>query len=593
MSIAKQEFTNAGRAMLGRAQNGEHLTISKIVVGSGSASQPSDLWPLTALVAQEMNCTITTKRDYGNGTLLVEGSLRSDTAPHAFFLKEVGVMAHLGTEADQLYSVANCFAEPPDYIDPASPTIQVFKIKLIIDRIPTANVIVQIGPSEAVTGENQLTDAQGPGVYKETLGNVLHFKRLIAGTRIVLTEDPNSDSITIGIKTLLQNLDLYVPTTYPGIPDPTKLFPTIQAALDSVADVVIPPDKFVTIHVWKGQLAHSVAINVTHPNASQIKIIGQDVIAVAVTGAITVSGTIPNLDMVLNVASIAEIHVNDVVYLHDAPHGQLEVCGVVMSTRPTPTPNITVRFKVITLAPPTIAAQPLTKLLIFPSQLVGSCPDSTYLFNCVTGIGQIKNFGLRSTNTQANGILLGNNGALENVVVCNFYQGIGTNNGKTDLYPVCAANGCTLGISAGPQAGFAVQAPTLWKRMSWSGCSTYGMWLVSGSYIGGSGTGTYILSNATGIRSDDAGFFGNSNYPGTTGGLVCVLNDNGLVASILGVIQCSLTALNQVYGNTTWDCIADRGAQIRIVHNTNVSGRYSPANQVLGPSGGYVDILTP
>jgi len=604
MSLSKQEFTDAGRAMLGRAQNGEHLTISKIVVGSGSATQPSDLWPLTALIAQEMNVIISATRDYGQGTLLVEGSLRSDQAPHAFDLKEVGVMAHIGAEADRLYSVANAFADPPDHIDPAAPTIQVFKIKLIIDRIPSASLVVNIGPSENVLGQNQLTDAEGPGVYKDAVGNVLRFKRLIAGPRITLEEDENEDSITIGVKVVARDLDLYVPLNYPGITDPAVLFPTIQDALDSVADLIIPADRTVTVHVYSGHFTQATPINVTHPNASQIKIVGLDVVALAVTGSVAVSGTLPNVSVVLNVPTLNGIAVNDVVYLHDAPTPLLEAVGVVTATRPTPSPNITVKFTCLNVMPATANALATTKLLLFPTQIISTCPQDSTTFNLATGLGLLKNFGIRApTPGVANGLTYRGNGDIENVALTGFQYGLGSQNGDIRLFAVVAAANCTIGITAGPAGSFAVQPPTLWKRMSWSGCSVYGIWLVAGAYTGGSGTYTYVCCNETGIRSDDQGFFGNSNAPATTGGIVVAGNDQGLVAAILGVIQTSLAATNGVANNVTWDCVVQAGAQISIVHNVNATGKYNNGdgintppghgNRVLGPSGGYINIQTP
>jgi hypothetical protein len=605
MSLSKQEFTDSGRSMLGRAQNGERLTISKIVVGSGSATQPSDLWPRTTLIAQEMNVVISTRRDYGQGTLLVEGSLRSDQAPHAFDLREVGVMAHIGTEADRLYSVANVFAEAPDHIDPANATIQVFKIKLIVDRIPTASLVVQIGPSENVTGENIGLDTTGPGPYKEALGNVLRFKRIRQGSRMEIYEEPGGDVIYIGAAVLHNDLDLYVPANYPGITDPNVLFPTIQAALDSVAALTIPPDKFVTVHVYSGQFTYAAPITLQHPNASQIKIVGLDVVALAVTGSVAVSGTLPNISLVLNVPSATLVHVNDVVYLHDAPHPLAEACGVVTAKRDTPTPQVTVRFTLLNVAPTTLNALATTKLLVFPTQIISTIGGTgATLFDLKTGLGLLKNFGLRAATVgTAEAVGFAGNGAVENVAVANFYIGIGSGNGEVKLFPVVAVNGCALGISAGPVGSFAVQAPTFWKRVSYSGCSTYGIWLVAGAYTGGSGTSTYVCCNETGIRSDTQGFFGNSNFPDTTGGIVVAANNNGLVAAILGVIHTALSALNSVANNVAADCVVGAGSQIHIVHNVNDTGKYNNGdgvvtppghnNRVLGPSGGYIDIGTP
>lgn len=275
MALAKQEFTNAGRSMLGRAQNGEVLTITKIVVGQGSAVVPSDLWPLTALIDYVMDVDISVKRDYGDGKLLVEGSFRSDEAPSAFFLHEVGVMAHIGAESDSLYSVANVLLDPPDYIDPAAPTIQAFKIKLVIDRIPTGDLVVQIGPSENVLGENIGADTVGPGVFKEAIGNVLYFKRLVEGDGIRLTQDVDEETITVATRQLTTNVDLYVPEDHPGAPNPDVAFPTIQEAHDYLLQFRIPADKTATIHVYSGTFTVAVAIKFNHPDSKQITVKGE------------------------------------------------------------------------------------------------------------------------------------------------------------------------------------------------------------------------------------------------------------------------------------------------------------------------------
>lgn len=272
MSLSQQEFTNVGRAMLGRAQNGEVLHITNIVIGSGSAGQPSDLWPLTNLIHQEMTTPISTKRDYGDGTLLVEGSILSTNAPHAFQLREVGVMAHIGSDPDRLYSVSNVFADAPDTIDPAAPTVEVFKIKLIIDRIPSANVIIQIGPSENVVGENIGSDTVGPGWYRDAQGNVLYFKRIVQGPGVIITEAADHSSITVGLPLLTRNLDLYVPLTYPNPPAGALLFPTIMDAHNYLLQFTIPTDKFAQIHVGPGTFTGRLGL--WHPNGDQIFISG-------------------------------------------------------------------------------------------------------------------------------------------------------------------------------------------------------------------------------------------------------------------------------------------------------------------------------
>lgn len=607
MSLSKQEFTDAGRSMLGRAQNGERLTISKIVVGSGAATQPSELWPRTALIVQEMNVVISTRRDYGQGTLLVEGSLRSDQAPHAFDLREVGVMAHIGAEADRLYSVANCFAEPPDHIDPAAPTIQVFKIKLIVDRIPTGDLIVQIGPSENVTGENIGLDTTGPGPYKEALGNVLRFKRLRQGIGMEVYEEPGGDVIYIGRAVLHQNLDLYVPLTYQGITDPDVLFPTIQAAHDYLLGFGIPTNLVARIHVDTGHFALDTSTKITHPDARQIQILGRDVIKRTVTGNITSAGPLPNVLVTLNIADVSGIAVNDVVHIHGAPHFLLEGCGVVTVSDSRPPAHIVVKMIRYNTLPPASIAAGSAKVVIFPTQVTTNIQNDL-VFNFATGIGLLKNFAFRGTIpvTTSNNAALGlyDKGDLQNLIACNLATGFGTSAPNCSLFPVIAANGCDVGIQSGPGGVFGVGSGDTtdnFDKVVFSGNIIYGVWLVKGSYIGGGGsrrvnnvpvpTATYVGGNGQGIRSD-SGWFGHGVTGTQGGGIVVGMNGTGLFATIGGVILTANDSVNGVQANTL-DARAENGGQIAIVHNVNTTGTYNPPNQQLGPSGGYIDIRSP
>jgi hypothetical protein len=591
MSLSKQEFTNAGRSMLGRAQNGETLTVTHIVVGDGNASQPSDLWPLTALIDTKLNVTISTKIDYGDGTLLVEGSFTSDAATAPFYLREVGVLAHIGAEADRLYSVANVFADPPDYIDPAAPTVQAFKIKLVIDRIPTASLIVQIGPSENVLGENIGDASTGPGPYKDAAGNVLRFKRFVAGVGIELIEAPapedGADTIEVRAKQLVTNVDLYVPATYPGITDPSVLFATIQDAHDYLLQFHIPADKLATIHVYSGHFAQTIPIVFSHPDSDRIQLIGLDVTTKACSGSVNRSGSLPNVDVTVQPANTSGIAVNDVVYLYDAPHAQFEGCGVVTLIAG---PLVTIRMHIANVLPP--ASTPVlatTKLILFPTQEISSLTAGA-LFSCPNGINLIKNFALRSTAAQqATAVNISGTGGLELVSAVSFQLGFGITGGIVTLAPVVSANDCQNGIEVGPSGTAQLLAPTSYARVTFSGNWLYGIWVVGGSYISSvGGVATYACSNGTtGIRSDTRGFVGVANTGSAAGGYVIAYNQRGLSAVMLGIILSSIDVGSVIALNTTWDLIAAQGGQISIVHNSTISGLYSPALNLLGPSGGF------
>jgi hypothetical protein len=277
MSINRQEFTNAGRDMLGRANNGEVLTIAHVVVGETRVNAPGDLWPLDVIPGYVMDVVITQQTDQGDGVLLIDAAFNSSQAPRAFELCGVGVMAHIAAEPDRLYSVANVLATGADNVDPAVESIHAFKIKVVIDRAP--NVTVVIGTSQDIMGENIGAATVGAGVFSDKLANTLRFKRFVMGPDIEITED--NETVTIGRKVLLVNLNLFVDL---GAPDIFPNYSTIPNALAYLADYNIPSNITATITVGPGRWIGSDAINVTHPNSSQIIIQGTVAPDKAVTG---------------------------------------------------------------------------------------------------------------------------------------------------------------------------------------------------------------------------------------------------------------------------------------------------------------------
>src|SRR6516164_7367707 len=167
MALNIQVFTNVGITMLGQADAGQTLTISRIVIGSGSANQDSDLYPLTALINWQEDVTITRKQDLGNGVMLVSGVINEWDMPAGppFQLRELGIMAYttvsVGTvgapsllppagkpapeplTTDQLYCVSNVYHDQPQTVTPGGTNSWAFDIHVEIDR--ATNVIINIG----------------------------------------------------------------------------------------------------------------------------------------------------------------------------------------------------------------------------------------------------------------------------------------------------------------------------------------------------------------------------------------------------------------------------------------------------------------
>lgn len=348
MSLNQQHFTDAGLAMLGHANAGQLLNITKIVVGDGVANTPVDIHPLTALISHKADVAITRKLDMGNGTIIVSGVLTEANLTGAPFpLRELGIMAQIGTlgaqnigahipskpgggqiagattdrpspeplvTTDQLYCASNVFADPADTVTPGGTSSHAFDITVTIDR--ATDVTVVIGDATVVDCENIPPDPLvGPGWYAQRVGNVFQFKRAVQGVGIELDEQP--DRVVIAVKTLQVNVDVYVPANHPQCPDPSVGFPTVQAAHDYLLQFTIPTNRFATIHVYKGVFSTGQIINFIHPNSKQISIVGEPRVDVPVSVINYVDPTHKNIQ----VSSTTGLSVGQRCYLYNCLPG--------------------------------------------------------------------------------------------------------------------------------------------------------------------------------------------------------------------------------------------------------------------------------
>jgi hypothetical protein len=322
MSLNAQVFTDAGIAMLGAANAGSTLTVTKIVVGSGTAADEAALYPLTALITHKSDVAITRKTDLGGGKMIVSGALTEAvmTPGPAFSLRELGIMAKIGAGPEQLYSVSNVFGEPPDTVTPGGTSTHAFDITIVIDRATSVNIT--IGDPNTVDVQNIPSDpAVGPGLYAGRVGNVFQFKRLVAGPGIAFTEA--SDRVTVSQK-VLGNLSLYVPASHPDAPGPEVAFATLQAALTYLQDFIIPGDKTVVINIYKGAYTNTNAILCLHPDAARIFIHGTAPLSKSVS-AIAYLDTTHKSVTVDNTTGLA---VGQRVHLADADGGWAGGCKI-------------------------------------------------------------------------------------------------------------------------------------------------------------------------------------------------------------------------------------------------------------------------
>lgn len=476
--LAKQIFTNAGLDMLGRANAGETLTISKIVIGDGVADEESDIYPLTVLIHQKAELTITRKTNLGGGKMLLSALVNEwELTGSPFALRELGVMAHVGTgegtgdvrssegpdvsppippepapapeprvgeSTDQLYCASNTLSDPPDTITPGGTVSHAFDITIVIDRATSVEVI--IGDPTTVDCQNIPPDATvGPGWYAQRVGNVFQFKRAVAGIGIELVESP--DRVTIKQKILENNLDLYVPANHPRIPPahPEYGFATIMDAHNYLLQFTIPPDRTATINVYVGTFSHTgtaSAIQFSHPNSRQIVLKGEPRVEKNITHIHYVNAG--NKD--LTVDSSSGIITGQRVYValaHAAWTGGCKVNSIAGNVLHCSSPTRSVKTFTTDFSGPSVG-----KLRYYPSVLTFTgFGDQNFCMYFPNGIKSIENFCIDGGGT-ANSCLVVNGGIVKNVHAMQAIRGINGVSEAVQLQGECVMSDCTIGLSA-------------------------------------------------------------------------------------------------------------------------------------------------
>jgi len=639
MALNKQVFTNAGLDMLGQADAGAQLVIQRIVVGSGSATQDSDLYPLTQLISWKADITITRQVDLGGGQMQVSGTLNEWEMPAgaAFQFRELGIMAYtvsgggtiggggggtvgsslaaspkrnirklrlqmqkqatpkdtVGTAlvpapktptpaplvADTLYTASNVYSDPPNTITPGGTTSWNVDVIIEIDRATDVTII--IGSVGTYDAENIPTDpAVGPGWYAGRDGNVFQFKRAVQGAGITLTD--STDRITIAVAQLTVNTDIYVPTSYPGLPAGAIKFDSIQQAHDYLLAFRIPASVQANIHVYSGVFdVHSerggVGLVFDHPDAKQINLIGQPRVNRAITGVNFVDSG--HKDALCSNTGLPAI--GRAVYLYD--NGTITMPpGWYGGARITSLPAGAARLSILNRSGRTAYGTNYAgqgNLSWFPTFIVRSDVETSGQ-NVLTAP-----YGLRSIqNICFDGgfytLALVGGCALTEVMCIGSARGISLGSGDFSLNGQCIMSDCDFGITG-------VGTLQAYAQTVINGC-TQGI-NPSDAAMGAIATGlplavVTLSHNAYGVFCTQGGKF-------FAGHVLYLINGTGMRAELVSSIN--ITAVqnpSDPFSNTT-DLVAQGGSYIGYNQGSGLTPTCSPAHDTVGNQNAFIHLF--
>jgi hypothetical protein len=114
-------LTDGGAAMVARAQaEGLAITFSSVACGNGTYTDKSvnALKVLTALKSQKQSFPISGKSRQGANAVKLSAVLTNIDLSVGYYMNEIGVMAHIGSDADTLFSIAVTAGDQGDFFPP-------------------------------------------------------------------------------------------------------------------------------------------------------------------------------------------------------------------------------------------------------------------------------------------------------------------------------------------------------------------------------------------------------------------------------------------------------------------------------------------
>lgn len=114
-------LTNAGAEIIARAQSeGLPIIFSSVVCGNGVHTDKSvnALKALTALKSQKQSFPISGKSRTGDNAVKLSAILTNIDLTAGYYMNEIGIMAHVGSSTDTLFSIAVTAGEQGDFFPP-------------------------------------------------------------------------------------------------------------------------------------------------------------------------------------------------------------------------------------------------------------------------------------------------------------------------------------------------------------------------------------------------------------------------------------------------------------------------------------------
>ena len=169
--FSKSVVTQLGKGMIVESQNGKVLSFTRVALGDGLIEDGEDIEKLTAIKKERISCPIRSFVDKGNGQFTLQFEVSNTALEKGFWHREIGVMAKIGADAEQLYAYSYAGTAASFLYDKTTPIQErIVKIDVVVGNTENLTVVIDssiIHPTVAEVDARLTEHNKAPDAHKD------------------------------------------------------------------------------------------------------------------------------------------------------------------------------------------------------------------------------------------------------------------------------------------------------------------------------------------------------------------------------------------------------------------------------------------
>ncbi|WP_313990263.1 gp53-like domain-containing protein [uncultured Selenomonas sp.] len=169
--FSQSVVTQLGKGMIVESQNGKILVFTRVALGDGLIEDGEDIEKLTSIKKERLSCPIRSFVDKGNGQFALQFEVSNAALEKGFWHREIGVMAKIGADAEQLYAYSYAGTAASFLYDKTTPIQErIVKIDVVVGNTENLTVVIDssiIHPTMAEVDARLTEHNESPNAHQD------------------------------------------------------------------------------------------------------------------------------------------------------------------------------------------------------------------------------------------------------------------------------------------------------------------------------------------------------------------------------------------------------------------------------------------